>query len=45
MLKLDEMIKELQQMLTPARFRHSINTMETCIRLAENMAPMWTRLR
>lgn len=35
MLKLDEMTKELQQMLTPARFRHSINTMETCIRLAE----------
>ncbi|HOQ07087.1 MAG TPA: bis(5'-nucleosyl)-tetraphosphatase (symmetrical) YqeK [Clostridiales bacterium] len=35
MLKLDEMAKKLQQMLTPNRFRHSVNTMETCIRLAE----------
>lgn len=35
MLGLDEMIKKLQQILTPKRFRHSMNTMEECIRLAE----------
>ena len=35
MLNLDEMMKKMQHMLTPHRFRHSINTMETCIRLAE----------
>lgn len=34
MLELDEIKEKLQQMLTPNRFRHSINTMEVCIRLA-----------